>query len=92
MRRVATSISEMANAVRELALLEQKRLIELDELTAREGYSFAEGLAGLRIMVARVSAAQLFLRELAPYETALRIWLDGQRIGDKRVETTPPTP
>lgn len=88
---MTTSVFEMANAVRELVLLEQKRLIELDELTIRQGHNVDGGLAGLRILVARTGEAARFLRELAPLEAPLQVWLDAHRIADRRVEQPLPS-
>lgn len=76
-----TSVFDMANAVRDLGLLEQKRLFELDELTIRNHGAMVDGgLSGLRILVARVSDADRLLRAIAPHETAFRLWLDARQV------------
>lgn len=75
-----SSVFEMANAVRALGELEVKRLHDLDELTIRQHGAVVDGgLAGLRILVNRVSDAEKLLRELALHEVPLRLWLDARR-------------
>jgi hypothetical protein len=74
------SLHQMADALRELVVIERKRLNELDELTYRQGLKPGEDVsfAGVRILIEQTDAAHQLLRKIAPYEDAFRMWLEAR--------------